>query len=594
MVSIVECLLLIPILWLVSFAAYLLFNHGLAPNRRRQQFFRYLVASVVTVVPLAVTATSPFQPIMVFFLGAWLLWTVTYPLCYHLTYRKSSPDYDHQIDGAFGIYLFGWLSGLSLLPYSNFFMGALLLVLLFLPFAQWVYYVMYRCVIDVNGMLLIQNTDYNEVIEFARSYSILKLLGVVSLLLLLDVSCIAASLYWPLAIGSGDWWRMAIGFGDVLFLTFYLWKPARGLFVRTGIMQLYQTVREYQAKNSRYVGELQKRISSLHVQSLSVLNKPHTVLLVIGESASRQYMSAFATMPEHTTPWLEELSRDSLHCTLFPNAYSCDIQTVPTLERALTELNQYDGGEFFSSCSIVDIAQRLGYRVSWFSNQGQIGAADTPITLVADTANVAKWTQQEIGKHQYDEALIDFLSELNPQENNLVVFHLMGSHFNYENRFTEEARQWGDATDHDRITNYKNSLYYTDLVLHRAFDYCREHLNLQTMVYFSDHAEVPNRHRQPGFDGFGYLRIPLMVWIGDEYIKARPQRAKVLKRNQNRYWTNDLLYELMCGLFDAESNHYRDVNSLASDNYRFQCEELTAMNGRICISEDDLKTKKTI
>ena len=50
----------------------------------------------------------------------------------------------------------------------------------------------------------------------------------------------------------------------------------------------------------------------------------------------------------------------------------------------------------------------------------------------------------------------------------------------------------------------------------------------------------------------------------------------------------------MCGLFDAESNHYRDVNSLASDNYRFQCEELTAMNGRICISEDDLKTKKTI
>ena len=305
-------------------------------------------------------------------------------------------------------------------------------------------------------------------------------------------------------------------------------------------------------------------------------------------------MSAFATMPEHTTPWLEELSRDSLHCTLFPNAYSCDIQTVPTLERALTELNQYDGGEFFSSCSIVDIAQRLGYRVSWFSNQGQIGAADTPITLVADTANVAKWTQQEIGKHQYDEALIDFLSELNPQENNLVVFHLMGSHFNYENRFTEEARQWGDATDHDRITNYKNSLYYTDLVLHRAFDYCREHLNLQTMVYFSDHAEVPNRHRQPGFDGFGYLRIPLMVWIGDEYIKARPQRAKVLKRNQNRYWTNDLLYELMCGLFDAKSNHYRDVNSLASDNYRFQCEELTAMNGRICISEDDLKTKKTI
>ena len=82
MVSIVECLLLIPILWLVSFAAYLLFNHGLAPNRRRQQFFRYLVASVVTVVPLAVTATSPFQPIMVFFLGATMITKSMAPLVF--------------------------------------------------------------------------------------------------------------------------------------------------------------------------------------------------------------------------------------------------------------------------------------------------------------------------------------------------------------------------------------------------------------------------------------------------------------------------------------------------------------------------------
>ena len=40
--------------------------------------------------------------------------------------------------------------------------------------------------------------------------------------------------------------------------------------------------------------------------------------------------------------------------------------------------------------AIVDIAHKLDYKVWWYSNQGHLGANDTPITLVAETADAVR------------------------------------------------------------------------------------------------------------------------------------------------------------------------------------------------------------
>lgn len=587
-------LTLVPLLWAVAMAVYLGCNHGLAPNARLQQLLRYMAAAVVASVPLAVTNTSPLQPAILLALFVAICWMVTYPLLYHLTNRKTAPDYDHQIDPAFGIYLFGWLTGLLLIPKAGYVMGTVMFLWLLVCLVQWGYYATCHACIDASGMKMLQETHYNEILEFMHSYSLLRVMGMVLLVMLAAAACIYVPWRWEVVAGiNGQWpmlngqWSIATAWAVVAFITYYMMKPRHGLLVRTGIVQLTMTVREYVKNNQRYRSEQQQRLNTLQAAAIHPLVSPHTIMLVIGESASRDFMSAFVTMEEDTTPWLRQLGHDEHHCLLFPNAYSCDIQTVPTLEKALTEYNQYDGGQFYTSCSIVDVAHKLGYRVHWYSNQGHLGAADTPITLVAETADVAKWTRQELGKPQYDEVLTDFLAEVDPTVNNLVVLHLKGSHFNYENRFTEATRQWGETGSHDKITNYKNTLYYTDMVLQKAFSYARERLNLQAMVYFSDHADVPDRHRLPNFGGFRDTRIPLMVWLDDDYLEQRSGRAEALRKNKDRYWTNDLAYELMCGLMDASSNHYREDNSLASDTYRFKREQLTAMDGKIRIINDN-------
>ena len=79
----------------------------------------------------------------------------------------------------------------------------------------------------------------------------------------------------------------------------------------------------------------------------------------------------------------------------------------------------------------------------------------------------------------------------------------------------------------------------------------------------------------------------MMLWMSDEYIATHPERAEALKGNSGKYWTNDLLYELICGIFDIKSNHFKEKNSLAHKEYCHTRETLTIMEGEIKLTEDN-------
>lgn len=49
---------------------------------------------------------------------------------------------------------------------------------------------------------------------------------------------------------------------------------------------------------------------------------------------------------------------DNKDFVFFDNAYSSYVQTVPTLERALSERNQYDDKPFLDSANILDVAKK--------------------------------------------------------------------------------------------------------------------------------------------------------------------------------------------------------------------------------------------
>lgn len=584
------------ILYFTSYFFYIYFSHGLGHKAAYLQLRRFLPCAILAVLPIYLTLSPIISKPYLISMGIGLLWIVTYPLLYFFTYNKSSSDFGFHFDIVFGLYFIGWSISLKLLlNYFDFFHTFTIFILSLFEVTifsiilfQWIYYSIYRTCINDNAIMLIRETDFNETIEFYKSLPLLIQIITPFILsaaffeiFLCNISIIQIN---TLSIST-----LALLVIITIFLTFYLWNTKKGVFIRTGIIELILDVQNYIQETKQYNTYLQQRLSNLEVITQNLhSNSPSTIIIIIGESESKDYMSAFCDYEYNTTPWLKD-NKNINNFILFTNAYACKDQTVPALERALTEANQYNTKKFSESCSIIDIARFAGYKTYWFSNQGNIGSAETAITLIANTADKAVWTKQNLNQFQYDETLLDYLKELDPNENNFVVLHFIGNHFNFINRYPPNFATFSQPGKYDLIPNYLDSIAYTDYVLKKITEYASKKLNLQALLYFSDHATIPDKRRSPNFDGFGVVRIPMFTYFSNNYIETNKEIYNILRKHQHHYFTNDLIYELVCGILNIKSNHYDETNSLASAKYKFTKETLLTDLGKKSI-KDDIRT----
>ncbi len=581
-------------LYILPYCYYLRISHGLGHKAEYLQLRRFLPCALLAVLPAALAGLPLSSGLFLSSLLTGVAWIITWPLLYYLSNRKVSSDFGFHLDIVFGLYIISWLTALKIFFLAlgivpQVFLGVMAcieFILLFIPLIQFCHYCLYGVCVNEDSMLLVQETNYNELIEFIKSFPVKLTAGAALLSGGLLILLMALNLRSVPAIHFLHRACLPVLPALAVFLSVYLYKRKKGVFVRTGIAELFLDTREYLKTSRLYAENMQQRLQDLTVAPKAPpFAGPSTIILIIGESASRDYMSAFTDYPCDSTPWLRG-KKDSRNFLLFPNAYSCASSTVPSLERALTEFNQYNGKEFYSSCSILDIAHKAGYKTWWYSNQGHLGCADTPITLIANTAGTTKWTRQNINQVQYDESLLEYLDEIDPETNNFVVLHLKGSHFNFINRYPRAFTKFGTPGQYDLIPNYLNSLAYTDHVIEAIYNYATSRLNLQALVYFSDHATFPDRWRSPKFDGFGIVRIPLFVYLSDEYIARNAEVYKTLQLHEQSYFTNDLAYELLCGILNISSNHFDESGCLASPQYKYTRDTLKTNCGKLFIRDD--------
>lgn len=576
------------VFYLFSYIYYLKISHGLGNKATYLQLRRFIPCAILSVLPAALAGLTLTSPLFVIPTIIAILWIVTYPTLYFISNHKVSSDFEFHFEAVFGLYFIAWISSLGIIMQqiswlaipATILITVAELIMLAIPVAQLIYYGLYKACINENGMEMIQETHYNEIIEFIKSMPL-----VLNIVTFLGSICVTAAAlfvnYQEMIIQKNTpIVNLAIIAAIAIFLSTYLWKKKHGVFIRTAIVEFYLDVKEYLATNLQYSQNMQERISKLQVTPLNKDDKPHTILLVIGESESRDYMKAFNKEYKYnTTPWLDKMVQ-SKNFILFPNAFSIYANTVIAVSNALTEINQYNDKKFYESCSVVDIAHAAGYKVHWYSNQGHLGCADTPVTLIANTADVAKWTKQELNQVQYDETLLPYLDELDPEKNNFLIVHLKGNHFNFLNRFPESFTKFGTPGKYDLEVNYADSIAYTDYILEQIFNHAKDKLNLQAMVYFSDHATVPDKRRSPNFEGLASVRIPFFTYFADEYIAQHKEVYDTLKMHENFYWTNDLAYELLCSILDVKSNRFDEANSLASEKFKYKREDLRTNCGQ--------------
>lgn len=527
-----------------------------------------------------------------------LLWVLVFPICYWLTFRDSMTFIDKHYDQAFGAYVFAFTVSLRLLflklqqwrdnIVQRFFCATIQTCAVIIPLFQILYFAYYKYPFTETAAIALLQTNPNE----AKEYLLLNFgyVGIVGTIILF-----ASAFYGLYKLNTLENIRTeysALGKKALaLMLVIVVATAGYGakMFKDTGVMQAYVFAKDYFDRTNKFKEFHDANFANLTVTpSTPRFAKPSTVILVIGESASAYYMSAYSDVKNNNTPWLKSM-RNNDNFILFNHAYTSVCQTVPSLERALTEKNQYNKKDFNQSLTVIDIAKKAGYETYWFSNQGYISDADTPITLVAKTADHAVWlSESEMAKngYQYDGDLLKCLHNVDPNKNNFIVLHFMGSHEDCINRYPYDFARFSEKGKFDMPLNYDDSLAYTDSVLQQVQQYAAEKLNLQAMLYFSDHGGDPYRKRHPDQAGFKALQIPMFVYVSDEYKALYANEVGEFKAKRNTYFTNDLIYETVCSLLQVKSNHFDEGNSLLNSKYKYTREMLMTALGSRKISED--------
>ncbi|MBE8954874.1 MAG: phosphoethanolamine transferase [Quinella sp. 2Q5] len=549
-----------------------------------------------------------------------LAWLMTFPLLYTWTYQRQWFMSLIYYDFAVGTAMFVFLTAALITFRAPLTIAALNLICWLVPLVEVVYYCMTWHCLSPASLMALYLTNWHEAGEFIRA-----MIGLpTALMIVLLVGFFLRLTYKShekflrrLTFDTEHTAAAAIAmFASFAALIFY--AP------QTSMAGLWKTVTDYAAQTQRYSEDRAARLADLDIDATQTLPAKlnGTVIFVIGESASRTYMHAYnPAFPFDDTPWLDsKLAKNfptpplpadavinpdyvqaddntpALTATdgkfiIFDNVYASWTQTVPVLQRALTEQSQYNAKEFFESVSIVDAARKAGYKTYWFSNQGRYGEFDSAITLVAKTADVSDWTDDAFDFSELeDEVLLKFFDRIDPNENNFVVFHLMGSHIYYNSRYPRRFKKWvtRDGTGMMLAApSYANSILYTDYVLSKIFDYARTNLNLQAMIYFSDHGEDLEISHNPDVFRFEMLRVPMFMYFSPAYEKIFPDRVAALESRRAGYFTNDMFYDTFCGIINAKSNRYDPAQDFSAAEYSFTRETLTTMLGQHKLTEDE-------
>ena len=549
-----------------------------------------------------------------------LAWAVTFPLLYTWTYNKpwfmSLICYDFII----GTAIFLSLTSFEVLLPKKFSAPILTILTFFcwlIPFVQAVYYCLYWHCLSPASLMALYLTNWKESLDFIQSnFGILPAILIFAVIIFLLILNYKSHKKFADKNFSA---KQKISAAIVLICSIFaiiFYAP------QTSIAGLWKTVTDYVAETQKYSAGHAERFSNLKINSSE--HPKGTVIFVIGESASRTYMHGYnKNFPFENTPWLERkmvspeknssaltenflvkvdedfkqteentpnLEKVAGNFIVFNHAYASWSQTVPVLQRVLTEQSQYNDKEFYNSISIIDVAKKAGYKTFWFSNQGRYGEYDSATTLVAKTADVSEWTDDTYDFSDKDDiVLLDFLKKLNPEENNFVVLHLMGSHIYYNHRYPKIFKKWTTSDGTGMATSaaaYANTILYTDFVLSKIFDYASENLNLQAMIYFSDHGENLQISHNPDVFSFDMVRIPFFVYLSADYEKNFSAQTKNLSNRREEYFTNDLLFDTVCGILNAPSKNYDATQDFSSESYRFNRENLVTMFGQQKISDD--------
>jgi lipid A ethanolaminephosphotransferase len=288
------------------------------------------------------------------------------------------------------------------------------------------------------------------------------------------------------------------------------------------------------------------------------LEKPEkiNVILIIGESARADRFSLLG-YNRKTNPKLENIKNLYIN-----SALACAGVTLKSVPCMLSPVKSEEFSLPPSQGFVVDVFKKLNFRSVLYSTND-----------IRETDLVIKNIHESFGeyhnlRYQFDEVILPKLDGyVGSNENQFLVLHSAGSHFQYHHRypdnfdiFSPSCKESVYDCSREMIDNvYDNTILYTDFIISEII---KKFKNENTVLFYvADHGESLGesgiyKHGIPiTFAPDAQKYVPFFVWVSDEYIRLNPEKAKaLLKGGINERISHDYLFSslLDCANISSE------------------------------------------
>lgn len=326
-----------------------------------------------------------------------------------------------------------------------------------------------------------------------------------------------------------------------------------------------------------------------HVDKSDSLN----VILVIGESFNKWHSELYG-YDHPTTP---SLSREFHKGNLFVfNDAVCPFCLTSAAMKGLLSCNSISDGEAWSDRPYFPaIFKAAQYNVYFWDNQRSFNNDATYTIslnsyLYNEVISDLSYTATNDSAFKYDDELIHSFEkkDKNLSDHNLVIFHLMGQHYNAKERYPHNERflhftadsihrqePWlQDREKRQCIADYDNAILYNDYAIQHIINLFKDQNTV--MVFLTDHGEETYDYKDGMYRNYegmtkGWIRhihnIPFMVWCSDIYIQHHEKTVEAIRNSTNRPFMTDNLCQLMFHLGEIQSDYYMPERDVISERF---------------------------
>jgi heptose-I-phosphate ethanolaminephosphotransferase len=255
----------------------------------------------------------------------------------------------------------------------------------------------------------------------------------------------------------------------------------------------------------------------------------------------------------------------------------------------------------------TQIFKTAGYYVSFISNQYILeDFSDFSAGAFINNSEISnlQFNQRNAVQYSYDMELLNDYYRINPNNriNTLTIFHLIGQHNDYDDRYPKQYQELTRNNYHRKdltinelsvVTAYDNATRYNDDVIRFIINYYADTNTI--ILYLSDHGEEcydeiksfgrsHNNHINK-IIAKNEFEIPFWIWCSEKYKVSHPEIVKEINAARKKPFYSSDLGHIMLYLAGINCPYYLEENNILSRHYNKKKKRLL----RGCVYYEDLE-----